>query len=242
METLTDVAYAPEHGREGMLDIHRPEAAENTPIVMVVHGGGLQALSKERMRNVCTFLVERGWAAVNVNYRLLPDSPFPAPLADVLDAFRWVREAEREELAGLDRRRVAAVGASAGGYLVAMMGLLLGADKLRAVVDISGPSTRRRTEQVADGCDRRWFEPPIQLVHGDAPPFLCVHSRRDGVVDFSESERLVAALRTAGARAELHAYDGPDELHGIWTEQEAAMPRLLPELEDRIAAFLETNL
>jgi acetyl esterase/lipase len=237
-----DVAYAPAHGRRGMLDIHLPDGGRHLPVVMVIHGGGLTSLSKERMRNVCTFIVEQGWAAVNVNYRLLPDNPFPAPLADVLDAFKWVRETDEADLARQDRGRVAVLGASAGGYLVAMMGMLLGKKALRSVVDISGLSTRRRTDEIPAGYDGRWSKAPVELVHADAPPFLCVHSRRDGVVAFSESEKLVEALRKAGASAELYSFAGPDNLHGIWCEQDAPAPRLLPELEDVIAAFLRKTL
>ncbi len=242
MKTRLDVAYAPEHGQRGKLDIHLPDDAESLPVVMVIHGGGLRSLSKERMRNVCTFLVEQGWAAVNVNYRLLPDNPFPAPLEDVLDAFRWLQQTEDADLVRQDRTRVAVLGASAGGYLVSMMGVLLGKDQLNAVVDISGPSTRRRTEEPVEGYDEQWFKPPVELAHAGAPPFLCVHSTCDGVVDFSESERLVAALRDAGGQAELYSYEGPDQLHGIWTKQDAPMPRLLPELEARIAEFLRAHL
>ena len=47
-----DLVYAPEHGERGKLDLHLPDGPENCRAagcrtVIVIHGGGLQALSKE---------------------------------------------------------------------------------------------------------------------------------------------------------------------------------------------------
>jgi len=242
MQTRMDVVYNAEHGERGLVDIHMPDGAEGLPIVMVIHGGGLRALSKERMGALAEWVAEEGWVAVNVNYRLLPDNPFPAPLADVLEAYEWVRAGKDADLARQDTSRISVMGASAGGYLVCMMGLLLGKEKVRSVVDISGPTTRYRSDQKPEGYDERWFKTPVELAHADAPRFLCVHSTCDGVVDFSESEKMVAALKDVGARAELHAFVGSDKLHGIWTDQDATKPHLLPELKERIASFLRETL
>ena len=247
MQVIKDVAYNADHGVRGLLDVYVPDGGRDLPIVMVIHGGGLRSLSKERMSTLTEWVAEQGWAAVNVNYRLLPDNPFPAPLADVLDAFQWVKDGKHPALADQDRTRISVMGGSAGGYLVCMMGLLLGKDEVRSVVDISGPTTKRRTDkyradELPEGSDERWFRTPVELAHADAPPFLCTHSTCDGVVSFSESEKMVEALQEVGASAELYAYEGPDKLHGVWTEQEAPSPHLLPHLKEKIASFLRKTL
>jgi acetyl esterase/lipase len=243
-----DIGYEPEHGVRGQLDLHLPEGARRAPIVIVIHGGGLQALSKERMDGVCAFLVGQGWAVVNVNYRLLPEHPFPAPLLDVLRAIRWVRETDRPDFRCLNRSRVALLGASAGGYLAMMGGLMLKPRQVRSIVSISGPSLRSYAESEGDaervrteGLDPRLFSAPIDLVRPGAPPLLCTHSRIDTVVGVEHSEAIVRRMVEAGCEAELYLYQGHNELHGIWRDQIPPL-RLCPHLEDVIAAFLRKTL
>jgi hypothetical protein len=52
MQIERNIAYAPDYGVRGQLDLFFPDAASNCPLVMIIHGGGLQALSKERMEGV----------------------------------------------------------------------------------------------------------------------------------------------------------------------------------------------
>ena len=106
MHVERNIDYAPEHGERGRLDLFLPEDASNCPVVMVIHGGGLQALNKERMDGVSEFIAERGWAVVNINYRLLPIHPFPAPLEDVLRAYQWILDTNHELVCRQDRTRI----------------------------------------------------------------------------------------------------------------------------------------
>ena len=196
-----NIAYAPEHGERGQLDLYLPERAENRPLVIVIHGGGLQALSKERMDGVSTFVAEQGWVAVNANYRLLPDHPFPAPLQDVLRVYQWVRETDRKEICCQDRTRIVLLGASAGGFLAMMAGLILGPEWVRAIVSISGPSLHSYSFEgpsPAEDVDPRMLSAPIELVHPGVPPLLATHSRRDTVVGVEHSIAIVRAIKEAG--------------------------------------------
>ena len=76
------------------------------------------------MAGVSIFPAEQGWAAVNINYRLLTNHPFPAPLGDVLTAYRWHQDTDQEDLCRRGRVRVALLGASAGGFLAMAAGSL----------------------------------------------------------------------------------------------------------------------
>jgi acetyl esterase/lipase len=243
-----NIAYAPEHGTRGQLDLYLPEGAESRSTVVVVHGGGLQALNKERMDGVSAYLAEQGWAVANVNYRLLPDHPFPAPLLDVLSAIQWVRETDRPDLGGLDRTRVALLGASAGGYLAMMAGLLLGPAQVRSIVSISGSSLRSYAAEEqcaqrvqAEGLDPRLFYAPVELVRPGAPPLLCTHSRIDTVVGVEHSQAIVQRMNEAGCRAELYLYEGHNDLHGIWRDDGPHL-RLVEHIEAKIAAFLRQTV
>ena len=239
-----NIVYAPEHGARGQLDLHLPDGAANPPAVIVIHGGGLQALSKERMDGVSAFIAEQGWAAVNVNYRLLPDHPFPAPLQDVLRAVQWVRETDHKDLCRLDRTRIALPGASAGGFLAMMAGLILGPEQVRSIISISGPSLRGYPSQEpspAEDVDPRMFSAPIELVCPGAPPLLATHSRVDTVVGVEHSEAIVQRMKEAGCHARLYLYEGHNDLHGIWREDSAPL-RLFAHIENVIATFLQETL
>ena len=244
-----NIVYAPEHGERGQLDLYLPDGAARTegpscPMVIVIHGGGLQALSKERMDGVSTFVAEQGWGAVNVNYRLLPDHPFPAQLQDVLRVYRWVQETDRKEVRCQDRTHIALLGASAGGYLAMMAGLILGPERVRSIVSISGPSLHSYFAEglsPAEDVDPRMLSAPIELVRPGAPPLLATHSCRDTVVGVEHSIAMVRRMREAGCHADLYLYDGLNELHGIWRD-DRPMLRLFKHIEYVIAVFLRKTL
>jgi len=244
MQVKEHISYTPNRGERGRLDLFLPDQASNSPVVMVIHGGSLQALSKERMAGVSAFVAEQGWVAVNVNYRLLPDHPFPAPLEDVLAAYRWMQDTDQEDLRRQDRTRVALLGASAGGFLAMAAGLILGREWVRSIVTISGPARRRRSSEGGsrEGLDPRLFLAPIELVGPEAPPLLATHSRNDELVKPEESVVLVERMREAGCQAELYLYDGPGALHGIWRDEAETPLRFFRHLEDAIGRFLRKTL
>jgi acetyl esterase/lipase len=234
VKVIKDIPYAPQHGERGLLDLMLPDGAADRPVVVVIHGGGFQALNKERMTRVGAFLVERAFAVVNINYRLLPECAFPAPVEDGLAACRWVKETDQPDLVRQRRDRIALLGGSAGAYLALAVGLMLGPDEVASIVSISGPVRRRKGAD--DGSPL--CTPPIELVSRKAPPVLATHSRNDKLVTPDHSIEIVGKLRSVGARAELYLYDGPGELHGIWRDEDEDPPRLFGHIEERIAAFL----
>jgi acetyl esterase/lipase len=242
MITRRDLPYAPEHGRYGLLDVVLPDEPKGAPVVIVYHGGGLRALRKERMAHVAEFVARCGYVAVNTNYRLLPDAEFPAPIEDALRVVDWVQSADSTHLAGADVSQVAVLGASAGGYLVLMVGLLLGEARVSGIVSIAGPATHHcgvRHERLWRLRDGRALVPPVELVGDSTPPLLCVHSVNDELVRPSESRAIVERVRASGSRAELYEFDGPGKQHGIWRD-ESDPPFLFEHLEDRIGQFLSS--
>jgi acetyl esterase/lipase len=238
-----DIPYAPEHGERGRLDLLLPDHATNQPIVVVIHGGALQEFSKERVWGWAQFIVEQGWVAVNINYRLLSDAPYPAALQDVLAALRWILETDQEDLRRQDRARIALLGGSAGAFLAMMAGLILGREQVRSIISVSGPAQRNRhgEEASADEVDPRMFSAPIELVGRHAPPLLATHSRNDKLVKPGESVAMVQRMREAGRSAEIYLYDGPGDLHGIWRDDRIPL-RLFEHIEEVIRTFLLKTL
>ena len=155
-----EVTYARAIGfRPLKLDIWLPrEAAGPTPLVLWVHGGAFQLGDRRELpptfapNSVFRMLNESGIACATADYRHSLEAPFPAQLHDLKSAVRYLREFAAE--LNIDPERFGAWGESAGGHLVALLGLTgsrpdleggLGAQghpsRVSAVVDFYGVSS-----------------------------------------------------------------------------------------------------
>ena len=119
---LTDIKYASNSGAQ-VLDIHQPEGDGPNPVIVLVHGGGF-AFGDQSMpiiQSVIDAAVNAGYAVVSVDYRKSGEAAFPAALADVKAAVRFVRANAAEY--GFDEDNIAIWGESAGAYLALMTAL-----------------------------------------------------------------------------------------------------------------------
>src|SRR5512143_1634862 len=82
-------------------------------------GSAIAPLAIVNMIKLVEPMLERGYAAVSINYRLSQEAIFPAVIYDIKAAVRWVRA--NAATYNFHRDRVAAWGSSAGGYLAAML-------------------------------------------------------------------------------------------------------------------------
>lgn len=110
-----DIPYA-EGGVEQLLDVVTPRnASAKLPVIVSVHGGGYVYGSKEVYQYYAANLAENGFAVVNFNYRLAPESQFPAQLEDINSVLCWLEDHGEEY--GFDLNNVFVVGDSAGAQL-----------------------------------------------------------------------------------------------------------------------------
>ena len=88
-----------------------------------IHGGGYVYELMEMDDSRCMrFALESNCVVVSVDYRVAPKHPYPAPLEDCYAVLEWFSE-NAEEL-GVDKKRIAVAGGSAGGGLTAAVCLL----------------------------------------------------------------------------------------------------------------------
>jgi acetyl esterase/lipase len=104
--------------------VYRPEKKTGPlPCLLWIHGGGYVLGDIEQEDLTARQLSLAGdCVVVSVEYRLAPESPFPAPLEDCYAALRWIWRHTRA--LEIDRSRIAIGGASAGGGLAAGLALL----------------------------------------------------------------------------------------------------------------------
>jgi acetyl esterase/lipase len=129
LTVLTDLPYAEVGPHRLCLDLYLPSGRAPAPVTVYLHGGGWARGDKADYADArLRALARHGIAVASVQYRLVPAGVFPAQLHDAKGAVRWLRANGAAH--GLSTDIIGAWGASAGGYLAAMLGLTAGAANL----------------------------------------------------------------------------------------------------------------
>ncbi len=245
-----DIVYAKYGSREVQLDLYLPKKpdAEKIPCIVCIHGGGWRSGDKNRFAAIAAHLADKGFAVACIGYRLLPEVEFPAPVVDCKAAVRWVRANAAKY--GIDPDRIGAIGGSAGGHLVAMLGTSAKVAKLegeggnpgvssrvQAVVAMATPADMTRFGERSGKVDKDLITliSPVTHVDQDAAPILLLHGTGDKTVPMEQSEMLLAKYRKAGVAAELvKIKDAP---HAFWNGGE-----WFAETMDRSVKFFRATL
>ncbi len=215
--------------------IFTPEQAGGSA-VLDIHGGGF-AVGTAALDDGPNAAVARetGAVVVSVEYRLAPEHPFPAPAEDCYAALLWLT-GHAEQL-GVDPRRIAVLGDSAGGGLAATTALLArdrGGPALAMQVLIEPelddrldtPSMRAGSDTVVwdnaqaveswsyylGGAEASPYAAPARMadLSGLPPTYLTVNELdclRDEGLDYA------GRLLAAGVSTELHCW--PKAFHGF---------------------------
>lgn len=241
----SNVIYSSASGRALRLDVFRPESrAGLRPAVVFVHGGGWLWGDKRDHWPTAAYLASQGFVTASVEYRLAREHAYPAALQDVREAVAWLRSNAARY--GIDPDRIGAAGSSAGGHLVAMLGVVPDTARertpaVRAVAAIAAPvdlALQHERDRFAPALfvgagnpterPERWREAsPITHVNGRAAAFLFLHGTADGLVAIGEAREMADRLRAAGVTAEFHAAEGGP--HDFFSEPQwrrAAVRRL----------------
>lgn len=157
-----NVEYASVNGISLTLDIYLPQQAANPfPLVVWIHGGGWQAGSKESVNG--TWLLQKGFGIVSINYRLTDKAIHPAQINDCKAAIRWLRANANKY--HFDPDRIGVFGSSAGGHLVALVGSSGDVNELEGNVG----GNLNYSSRVQAVCD--WYGPTnFMTICGSIPP------------------------------------------------------------------------
>lgn len=223
-----DVVYGQGGGRDLRCDVYRPEGVDGPlPAVVLLHGGSWRGGDRTQLKGYGILIGREGYVCVAPEYRLLPESPWPAQIDDVRAAFEWVH-AKAGDL-GIDPERIAVQGASAGAHLA----LLLAADPtlpIRACVAAYPPVLLSHAERqkgavplfalIDDGgtIELEQTTSPLRQVTPEFPPTMLVHGTGDETVPVAASFVMYEELVRHGVPADLHIH--AEQPHGFDAQPE----------------------
>jgi len=213
---------------------------ERKPLVVYFHGGGWVTGDLDMHDPTCRSIAARSSSVVvNVDYRLAPEHPFPAPLDDCYEATQWAME--NSPSWGADPALTILAGTSAGGNLAAAVAVrrrdaalppLAGLLLLYPVLD-ARMQTLSYAEKAAgyfltaaemkffwdayvqDGRDRTdpWLSPGLAESLTGLPPSLVITAEHDPLRDEGNA---FAARLTAESLGAGHL-EVPGQIHGFLT-------------------------
>ncbi len=147
-EVENRIAYA-DISESEVADVYLPDGVENAPVIILVHGGGFLFgdPTMELIQPVIEAAVERGYAVFSVDYRKSSEAVFPAALADVKAAVRYVKHHAEEY--GVDAEHISVWGESAGAYLSLMTALTPDVQELNGDVTTAEEESSKVTALVS---------------------------------------------------------------------------------------------
>lgn len=234
IKVTENIAYRTDVGPSTVLDLAQPTFGPQTnrPAILIIHGGGWSAGSKNDMvyRTLMVDYALKGYVVANMNYRLVQEAPLPACIEDVRCAIRWMK-ANAQKL-GIDPNRIGTYGHSAGGHLSLMAGVSAesktfndAADPWKAydcsVACAAGGAPPTEIGRAGDWADHtEWW--PIGYIGKSKTPFLVLQGGEDPIVRPNLTEDWVVKMQGAGSAVDYVKVHGQ---HGVAFDQQLEFTR-----------------
>lgn len=229
----------PGHCEETPIITHYcPDQASSDGAIVIFPGGGYHFRAPHEGEGYAKFLAGNGFHAFVVDYRVAPHT-FPLPLLDARRGIQFVRY--HAEKFGVDKKKIAVMGSSAGGHLAALVSTCtepLAVEKADAVdaedyrpnkqilcypvINLydtnichrgSGDCLLGKERETLDDIIRRRRLTPSLLADETAPEAFIWHTFEDAGVSVQNSLEYASRLREYGVPTELHIF--PHGVHGL---------------------------
>lgn len=133
IEINKNITYGP-YGIENLLDIYYPKKPTKLlPTIISIHGGGFFYGDKEIYKFYTMFLATQGFTVINFNYRLAPNTRYPAPLEDTNNLMNWILANHKEYF--IDLENIFVVGDSAGAQIAEQYATLISNEAYEKLFD-----------------------------------------------------------------------------------------------------------
>lgn len=237
--TVTDsVVYSTVGDRQLLCDVYQPKGDKLRPAVLVVHGGAWRSGNRKQLQSYAKALAERGCVCFAIDYRLAPKNKFPAQIDDCRAAVKWIRQ--NAETYNVDPKRLGAIGYSAGGHLVTLLGTTGEAPskqngntdtRIQAVAAGGAPTDFRffpdngKWAEYWMGGDLKTAPENFKAAsaaafvdEADSPTFF-FNGTADKLVPLLWTKSCHEALKQAGVFTEMHTINGADHMQAARNQE-----------------------
>lgn len=261
-----DITYGKAGEVELKLNMSRPKAhdgkAKPIPAIIIIHGGGWAAGSREGHNDLTWGFAKQGYLAITISYRFAPKFLFPAQVEDAKCAVRYLR-ANAKKL-NINPDAIGAVGFSAGAHLSMLLATMDEGDglegdgghgdqksKVQAAVSFVGPTdfTVDDLPQASVNIIKNWLggdlkekakeahlaSPVTYISKGDAP-MLLFQGTADPLIPNTQAYRMTEAMSKAGVKGRVEMILGGG--HG-WGGQE--MVHSIEQMNSFFARWLKVK-
>ncbi len=220
-------------------DVYMPHGTGPFPAMLIVHGGAWRMGTRVQLAGISSQFAKRGYTAISVDYRLAPQSKFPAQIYDCQAAVRWMRANAKEFK--INPERIGGFGYSAGGHLVALLGTLDDKTLQESGLPSDAPSARLQCVLAGGApCDFRvipadsaqiafWLggtraekpdmyrdASPAAYISSDDPPMYFFSGEDDILVPIASPRAMVSSLKAAGLTAEMYPIKNAGHLQALF--------------------------
>ena len=201
------------------------KASDSRPAAVFFFGGGWNGGTPTQFAPHARYLASRGMVAMVADYRVKSrhkTTPFEC-VKDGKSAVRWIRK--NASRLGIDPKRIAAGGGSAGGHVAAATGTVEGLEEEGEDASVSSkPDALLLFNPVYDNGpkgygysrvkDRYKEISPMDNIRKGAPPTIVFLGSKDKLIPVSTAEKYKAKMKDAGSRCDNHVYEGAG--HGFF--------------------------
>lgn len=215
---------------ETKLDLHiftpaNHAASDTLPAIVFFFGGGWSGGSPSQFYPHCAYLASRGMVAMSAEYRVKTKhgtSPREC-VKDGKSAVRWIRQHAGE--LGIDPKKVAAGGGSAGGHVAAATGTVKKFNEPGEDLSVScRPDALALFNPVFDNGPEGWGHArvkdywqdisPMHNLSKKTPPTIVFLGTNDTLIPTATAKAYKARMADLGRRCDLFLYE--DQGHGFF--------------------------
>jgi len=204
------------------------KASDKRAAIVFYFGGGWVGGSPAQFEKQSEYLATRGMVGIRVEYRVIPKGDKGPPLvccADAKSAMRYVRSHAAE--LGIDSKRIATAGGSAGGHLAAFTALVDGQDDPKDDLTVScKPDALVLFNPVFNNGPGQWGHErvggkymdfsPAHHVSKAAPPTIVFLGDEDKLIPVNVLREFESEMKKAGVRCDAHVF--PKAGHGFFNK------------------------
>lgn len=206
----------------------KSDAQSPKPAIVFFFGGGWNGGSPAQFENQARHFAKRGMIAITADYRVKSRQGVQVVecVKDAKAAIAWVRE--NAGRLGIDPKKIAASGGSAGGHLAASTGTITGfgsderpnamilfnpACTLAPIAGWEAPGARAGLSAERLGVEAQVIS-PAHHIGPHTPTTLILHGKADTTVPYASVVAFESAMKKADRPCRLVGYEGAD--HGFF--------------------------